>query len=268
MQLTEPPHSHPISLMNIRGLELFCELVETKSFRKAGEKRGVSQSAVSQLLLAMERQLKVPLVVRKRTMLNGFEITPEGKLFHAFAKRAIRTLEEASRKMQERQNETAATIRLESDKSVGLYELPGRVKQLEKEYPGISVHTEYCESEQIYEHIMNGVDLGLVEFPRSDMGMNVIRLRNEPLVLACHPRNRLAKLNIITSRALKGERMLAFGPDSRRPGISTKLLKDAGLSLQKSFCARRTYALHRSSSGAHAILGPCERVGTAVGSTN
>lgn len=218
--------------MNIDGLRLFCDLVETRNFRKAGQKRGVSQSAVSQLIQSMERQLKVPLVVRKRRMLNGFEITPEGKLFLVFAQQTLRNLDEASQRIGEWQTRLALSIRVASDVNVGLYELPDPLRRLEAEYPGIKLHAEYCTAEQVYKNVLNGTDLGLVEFPRRGIPVKVVRLRNEPLVLACQPPHRLAKLNVITSRALQGERVLTFEPDAPVPGISDRLLKHAELSLQ------------------------------------
>jgi DNA-binding transcriptional LysR family regulator len=44
---------------------VFCDLVETESFTKAAGKNGVTQSAVTQQLAAMERFFKSPLIERR-----------------------------------------------------------------------------------------------------------------------------------------------------------------------------------------------------------
>ena len=50
--------------MSFRTLELFCEVAECRSFSKAADRRGVSQSSVSQAVAHLEKQLNIELIDR------------------------------------------------------------------------------------------------------------------------------------------------------------------------------------------------------------
>ena len=52
--------------MQIQSFKIFCDLVETESFTKAAQISGVTQSAVSQQVSSLERQLKSLLNTRRR----------------------------------------------------------------------------------------------------------------------------------------------------------------------------------------------------------
>src|SRR4051812_27117680 len=60
--------------MTLFQLEVFLKVVETKSFTKAGEQIGLSQSAVSQPVAALESALNIKLLNRHRTGVSLTEI--------------------------------------------------------------------------------------------------------------------------------------------------------------------------------------------------
>lgn len=62
--------------MTLFQLEVFIKVVETGSFTKAGERIGLSQSAVSQAVAALESELNIKLLIRNR---NGVSLTKIGE---------------------------------------------------------------------------------------------------------------------------------------------------------------------------------------------
>ena len=64
--------------MQIQTFQILADLVETASFSEAAERNGVSQSAVSQQIKAIEEKFNVVLVERGR---KNFSVTPEGEIF-------------------------------------------------------------------------------------------------------------------------------------------------------------------------------------------
>ncbi len=77
--------------MNIEVLNTFCDLVETGSFSRAAEANHVSQSAVSQQLAKLERDLSTQLVSRG----GGFVApTQAGEAFYNGAKEIVRRHEQ------------------------------------------------------------------------------------------------------------------------------------------------------------------------------
>jgi len=63
-------------------LQCFLAVAETKSFTKAAERVGRTQSAISQQMVKLENLLGKPLLVRGKT----FSLTPEGMIFLGYAR--------------------------------------------------------------------------------------------------------------------------------------------------------------------------------------
>ena len=66
--------------MHIATFKVFRDLVETSSFSKAAEVNGITQSAVSQQVRAIERKFDVKLIDRRSRALT---LTEQGKAFLA-----------------------------------------------------------------------------------------------------------------------------------------------------------------------------------------
>ena len=64
--------------MHMETFQVFCDLVETTSFSEAAVRNGISQSAVSQQIRALEERFQVTLLERGR---RNFSVTPEGEVF-------------------------------------------------------------------------------------------------------------------------------------------------------------------------------------------
>ena len=78
--------------MDFRQLEVFVAVVDLSSFSKAGEKLYLSQPTVSAHIIALEKELDVPLIIR-----NTREIYPseEGQKLYDYAIRLLRLRDEA-----------------------------------------------------------------------------------------------------------------------------------------------------------------------------
>src|SRR5579859_7403196 len=85
-------------LMQIESLKVFCDLSETESFTKAAQINGVTQSAVSQTISALERQFKSLLIERSK---KNFRLTPEGQVVYDYSKRILQSYGGLQSKLQE-----------------------------------------------------------------------------------------------------------------------------------------------------------------------
>jgi DNA-binding transcriptional LysR family regulator len=76
------------------------------------------------------------------------------------------------------------------------------------------VAMEYLHPRRVCEQVLNDeVDLGIISFPQGRRDLTVIPWRDEPMVVACHPRHRLAKAKNITVKQLDGEPFVGFDAD-------------------------------------------------------
>src|SRR6187431_2730851 len=181
--------------MQIESLKVFCDLAETESFTKAAHINGVTQSAVSQQISSLERQLKSLLIERSK---KKFRLTREGQLLYDYSKQLIQTYDSLLSKLQEVKDIVSGSIRVATIYSIGLHDLPPYLKKFLKAFPTVNVHIEYQRANQVYEDVLgNVVDLGLVAYPTKDPKLEVIPLRKDILVVICHPNHPLAKFKTI-----------------------------------------------------------------------
>ena len=216
--------------MQFESLKVFCDLTETQSFTKTAQINGVSQSAVSQTIGALERHFNSLLIERSK---KNFRLTSEGEVLYQHAKELLQTYDAIHNRMQEIKNIISGDIRVATIYSLGLHDLPPYVKRFMREYPEVNVHVEYRRANQVYEEVLgNTADLGLVAYPAPDAKLEIIPLRKDPLVLACHPQHPFAKLKTVKLKALNGQRLISFDPDIPTRKALDKVLKGQGVTAE------------------------------------
>ncbi len=197
--------------MQIESLKVYCDLAETESFTKSAQINGVTQSAVSQQISALERHFKSILIERSK---KKFRLTREGQLLYDYSKQILQIYESLHSRLQELKDIVSGTIRVSTIYSIGLHDLPPYLKKFLKAYPTVNVHVEYRRANQVYEDVLgNVVDIGLVAYPMKESRLEVVPLRREPMVMICHPSHPLAKNKAVRLSALAGQKFIGFEPD-------------------------------------------------------
>jgi LysR family transcriptional regulator, transcriptional activator of the cysJI operon len=215
--------------MQIESLKVFCDLVETESFTKAAQINGVTQSAVSQTITALERHFKALLVERSK---KNFRPTTEGERVYEYSKRMLQDYEAIQSRMQELKNIISGTIRISTVYSIGLHELPPCLKRFLKDHPSVNIHVEYRRANQVYEDVLgNIVDLGLLAFPTRDPKLEIVHLRRDSLVLVCHPQHALAKQKSVKPKALNGLKFINFEKDIPTRKALDRAFKEHGVAV-------------------------------------
>ncbi len=197
--------------MQIGTFKIFCDLAETGSFSKAAALSGITQSAVSQQIRALEDRYRVTLVERGR---RNFALTPEGLAFLEASREILDIYDHLDDRLQEMRNVVAGDLKIASIYSVGLHELPTLLKEFRTLFPDVEVHVEFRRSPEVYVSVANGeVDLGLVAFPTKKKGLQIEDFCRDRLIAICHPAHRLADRKQITLSDLNGEKFISFAVD-------------------------------------------------------
>lgn len=197
--------------MHVENFKIFSDLVESQSFSKAARLNGITQSAVSQQLRAMERNFNVLIIDRSQ---KGFRLTREGHRLYETAKNMLHEYEKLNSELQEMKKVISGTIRLATIYSIGLHELPPFIKRFLQEYPAVNVRVEYRRSNLVYEDIMhNSVDLGLVAFPVKMRQIEIVPFREDELVVICPPGHPFASRTSVSLKELSDQRFIGFDPD-------------------------------------------------------
>ncbi len=197
--------------MHLENFKIFSDLVESQSFSRAAKLNGVTQSAVSQQLRAMERFFNVLIVDRSQ---KQFRLTREGAKLYESSKDILYRYEKLKSELQEMRDVISGTIHISTIYSIGLHELPPYIKSFLHEFPTVNVRVEYRRANMVYEDILhNSVDIGLVAFPQKIRQLEVIPFIEDRLILICHPENALAQKKLLDPQDLAKSRFIGFDPD-------------------------------------------------------
>tara|TARA_B100000809_G_scaffold256012_1_gene295371 strand:- start:27 stop:992 length:966 start_codon:yes stop_codon:yes gene_type:complete len=215
--------------MQLKSLKIFCDIVGRRSFSRAADENGITQSGASQIVHQLETRLGVKLLDRSK---RPFDLTPEGKLYYDGCRDLVKklsSLEEGVRALHEK---VEGHVSVASIYSVGLSYMKQFILDFQERYPLASVHIEYHHPADIYERIKSGeVDIGLLSYPRSSRSLNIIEWREEPMVMVCSPDHPLASRSTITLKQLDQQEMVAFSHGLAIRRILDKLLSSHGLEI-------------------------------------
>lgn len=215
--------------MYIETFKVFSDLAETRSFSKAAAANGITQSAVSQQVRALESKFQVTLIERSR---KACTLTAEGKAFLEASREILDIYNSLSDRLAELRNVVSGELRLAAIYSIGLHELPPRLKAFRSAHPEVAVHVEYRRSNDVYAQVLNGeVDLGLVAYPQYRPGLKFEIFDEDELVLICPPSHPLASGSEAPWEALNGEHFIAFQPDVPTRKVIDRHLRDHHVTL-------------------------------------
>jgi DNA-binding transcriptional LysR family regulator len=213
--------------MNLDGFKVFCDLCDTGSFSRAAEASGITQSAVSQQIRAVEKRFGVPLLDRGR---NGFSLTPEGRVYLEVSRDILARWDSLDSRFRMARGKLGGKLRVASVISIALHDLPPLLRQFRKQHPGVEVTVDYRKAEEIYDAVEDGrADLGLVAYPRARPGLRAMTCWQEKMVLVMPPGHHLRGKKPLSLAQLDGERFVGLSPDIPTRRHLDKILRQAGV---------------------------------------
>ena len=109
-----------ICAVDFTQLLLYRDIVQSRSISRGAVMNGVTQSAASQALQELERQLGVRLLDRSRRPL---EVLAAGRLFYDFARDVLRRQQDFTAALDEMKGSEGGTVRIAAIYSVGISEM-------------------------------------------------------------------------------------------------------------------------------------------------
>jgi DNA-binding transcriptional LysR family regulator len=213
--------------MQVETFKIFRDLAESGSFSRAAVSNGITQSAVSQQIRALEQRFQVSLIQRSR---RAFALTAEGEAFLGASREIVDVYEHLDDRLKSLSNVVEGQLRVGVIYSIGLHELPPYIKAFRTAHPAVEVQVEYRRSWELYGAVMEGeVDIGLVCYPAKKKGLQILPFLNDRLVMICHPHHPLAARSSISLTDLEGERFISFEPDQPTRKVIDRALREQGV---------------------------------------
>ena len=209
------PLCAPTGTMNIslRSMRIFCEVVERRSFSRAADENGISQSSASQAVQHLEDRLGVQLLDRSK---RPFVLTPEGQRYFDGCRQIVNQHQQLADEIHSLHDETARSLSVAAIYSVGLAHMSAFMRRFQAAYPSAQVTLHYWHPDQVYDAVEQGtVDLGLVSYPAESRTIEAMEWRTEPLVLVCPPGHPLAQQDEVQLADLAGADFITFEADLR-----------------------------------------------------
>jgi DNA-binding transcriptional LysR family regulator len=125
-------------------LKVFHAAAEAGSFTHAGEQLGLSQSAVSRQVSALEQELGVALFHRHA---RGLILTEQGELLHRTAHEVFMKLEAARAKLTDSRERPNGDLKITTTPGIGVHWLTPRLGEFLDLYPDIRITLITTEEE-------------------------------------------------------------------------------------------------------------------------
>lgn len=126
----------PHSSMDWDKLKVFHAAAEAGSFTHAGERLGLSQSAVSRQVSALETELGVSLFHRHA---RGLILTEQGELLYRTAHEVFMKLEAARTKLTDSRERPHGELKVSTSAGIGVHWLTPRLGEFIDLYPDIQI---------------------------------------------------------------------------------------------------------------------------------
>ena len=216
--------------MDLSQLQLFKDIVQTRSISRGAAHNGVTQSAASQAVQELERSLGTQLLDRSRRPL---EILPAGRMLYDLARDVLRRQQEFLVQVEELKGGLGGTVRVAAIYSVGISEMSRLEAEFYKRMPSAQLEVNYLRPEKVYQAVIDDrVDLGLVSYPEATRDVVALPWREEPMVVTCSPDHPFASRECLRPEDLDNVEFIGFDDDLPISREIERFLKDRGVRVQ------------------------------------
>lgn len=149
--------------------KVFCIVGKVKSFSKAAKELHMTQPAVSQAIMQLERELDTHLF--KRTP-RGVSFTNEGNLLFEYANSAINLIDVGEEKILEFKNLTIGELKVGVGDTISRYFLLPYLEDFRNRYPSIKIKVVNGTTYELCSFLKSGeIDLAICNLPIDDSAL-------------------------------------------------------------------------------------------------
>lgn len=146
--------------------KIFCQVGRSESFSEAARELYMTQPAVSQSIMQLEKELDIRLFNRTP---RGVSLTSEGSLLFDYATSALNLLNVGEEKILEFKNLTAGELKIGVGDTISRYFLLPYLEHFHNRYPNIKFKIENGTTLELCALLKSGeVDIVVCNFPLDD----------------------------------------------------------------------------------------------------
>lgn len=191
---------------SLRQLRVFVTVAHARSFSRAGEIVGLSQSAVSHSVKELEQQTGVRLLDRTT---REVALTEAGQQLASRLERVLDELHSTLREAGRVGTQLTGKVRIAASQTISAHLIPQCIAESNRCYPEIDFVLHDRPQQWVLESIRQGeVDFGIVIDPGAVNDLQCETILSEPFLLLCRQDHRFARRESIDWHDLQSERLV------------------------------------------------------------
>jgi DNA-binding transcriptional LysR family regulator len=229
--------------VRLRDLHVFLAVVQWGSMAKAAHRLNVTQPAVSKAVADLEQTLRVRLLDRSS---KGVEPTLYGSVLARRASAAFDELRQGVGEIEFMADPTAGEVRVGCNESLAAALLPGVIRRLAAEYPGLAVHMTQISRAITLEIALlreRKVDFiiarGVYSIPEDDLTSEV--LFEEPLIVVAGAQSAWARRRKLALADLINEKWILYPPEESPGTLVQQAFQAHGLQVPRASLTTMSY---------------------------
>ena len=167
--------------MDLKRIEIFCKIVDLKSFTRAAAELRLAQPTVSEHIRLLEEELGEKLLERSG---RSVQLTPAGQLFHPYARRLLQLRDEARQALAGFRGDLAGKLLIGASTIPGAYLLPEHLKRFKTAHPAVELSLRIASTRQTLNDLIEGkLELVLTGASSKNTQLNFTQIAKDQLVL-------------------------------------------------------------------------------------
>ena len=234
--------------LRLRDLHVFSTVVQCGSMAKAARQLGVSQPAVSEVIVDLEHSLGVRLLDRSA---RGIEPTIYGDVLLKRSIAVFDELKQSVRDIEHLADPTVGELRIGFTESLSSTVLPLAISNFSQQYPRVAVHFDDVSAQAVvalgpglrerkYDCVLQRI---VTPLPDETDDLKAEVLFDDELVIAAGLNTRWARRRNIDLAELVDEPWILPPPGTWYHGFVSKLFKARGLEMPKASLVTHSLAL-------------------------
>ena len=224
--------------MSLKQYRAFLAVVEHKSVSAAASAMGMTQSALTQNLSALEKQFGFRLLVRNKA---GVRLTQEGRRVYRAVEQVVRADEALQKTVEETRRLGGGTIRIATFKSVAVSWLPAMMKAFQQTHPEAVFRLFDGAYAEVDEYVRTGaVDFGFVSLPDA-LECDLIPVKEDRLLAVLPQGHPLSEAEAVPAAQFGREPVVSLVDSTNQDAL--RVLRAAGVEPDIRFQTADDYAL-------------------------
>ncbi|MGC6426033.1 MAG: LysR family transcriptional regulator [Akkermansiaceae bacterium] len=215
-----------IELPDLRQVRSLVAVAETESFTKAAERLGVTQSAVSHSIRALETLLETKLIERSGKRLA---LKQEGVVLVRRFRRALQELESAGEDLAMLKRWGQGRLRIGATHTLCNYVIPQVLSEFRKLYPRCEVHIESGDTSDLMKNLDDSeIDILLGISGRGPSWTRFEKVFEDEMIFVVAPDHPWAELDQVPMNEVENQSFLVYARASETYRLLKESFENAG----------------------------------------